>query len=150
MALSIGIFFSLMIIGLASQLPSTLYHGLVAHDVPRGVALSISRLPPVSSLFATFLGENPVAHLLGHHLAELPPRQAAILTGHTFFPRLITKPFASALSAAFTFAMIVCLLAAAASVLRGGRYRHGEAEHDDQSAAATDDEGAIAEVVAEA
>jgi MFS family permease len=152
MVLSIGIFFSLMIIGLASQLPATLYHGLVAHDVPRSVALSISRLPPVSSLFATFLGDNPVAHLLGHHLASLPARQAAILTGHTFFPRLITKPFASALSAAFTFAMIVCLLAAAASVLRGGRYRYGETAPDGEGAGAgaTGDAAAVVEVVAEA
>ncbi len=124
--LSIGIFFSLMIVGLSAELPSTLYGGLASHGVSHTVATNISRLPPVSSLFATFLGYNPVQHLLGTHLAALPHAQAAILTGHTFFPRLITGPFKSALSAAFTFATIVCLLAAAASMLRGAQYRWGE------------------------
>jgi hypothetical protein len=77
----------------------------------------------VTTLFATFLGYNPIAHLLGGHaLAALPPAQAAILTGHGFFPRLITKPFSSALGAAFTFAVITCVLAAAASLLRGGKH----------------------------
>ena len=121
--LSIGIFFSLMIIGLSARLPTTLDHVLVAHGVPRALAAHAAHLPPVTTLFATFLGYNPVAHLLGPHaLASLPPGQAAILTGHSFFPRLITQPFSSALAAAFTFAVIVCVLAAAASLLRGGKH----------------------------
>jgi MFS family permease len=121
--LSIGIFFSLMIVGLAAQLPSTLYHGFIAHGVPIATAARISHLPPVTTLFATFLGYNPVQHLLGHSvLASLSPAQASALTGRTFFPHLITKPFSSALSAAFTFALIVCLLSAAASLLRGGKH----------------------------
>jgi MFS family permease len=123
--LSIGIFFSLMIIGLAAQLPSTLYHGFIAHGVPASAAARISHLPPVTTLFATFLGYNPVKHLLGAHvLAGLSPAQAAALTGHSFFPHLITKPFATALSAAFTFALIACLLAAVASLLRGGKHEY--------------------------
>src|SRR5579871_727192 len=123
MVLSIGIFFSLMIIGLSAKLPSTLYSGLTAHGVAHAEASYIAHLPPVSSLFATFLGYNPVAHLLGAHtLAALPHAQAAILVGHSFFPRLITQPFSQALNAAFTFALICCLAAAAASVLRGGKY----------------------------
>ena len=120
--LSIGIFFSLMIIGLSSQLPATLYHGFVAHGVASGTAARISHLPPVTTLFATFLGYNPVQHLLGPHvLASLPAGQASALTGHRFFPQLITKPFSSALSAAFTFAVVVCVMAAIASLLRGGK-----------------------------
>jgi MFS family permease len=120
MVLSIGIFFSLMIIGLSSHLPSTLYKGLTAHGVGRSTATHIAHLPPVSSLFATFLGYNPIKHLLGAaQLNALPPGQATILTGHHFFPTLITAPFSDALSAAFTFAVVVCLLAAGASLLRG-------------------------------
>jgi MFS family permease len=126
--LSIGIFFSLMIVGLSAQLPSTLFHGLVAHGVPRQVASNIAHLPPVSTLFASFLGYNPVAHLLGTHLASIPHAQAAILTGNGFFPHLITKPFSNALRTAFTFALAMCVAAAAASLLRGGRYRWGEHE----------------------
>jgi len=85
--LSIGVFFSLIIIGLSSQLPATLYAGLVAHGVPHSVATHVARLPPVASIFATFLGYNPIAHLLGHAtLAHLPPGQASILIGRGFFP----------------------------------------------------------------
>ena len=133
--LSIGIFFSLMIIGLAAHLPATLYHGLIAHDVPHSVASRIAHLPPVSSLFATFLGYNPVAHLLGATiLSTLPHAQATILTGHDFFPQLITKPFASALAAAFTVAFILSLLSAAASLLRGRKYSWSAGAPTDASA----------------
>ncbi|HEY1777683.1 MAG TPA: MFS transporter [Solirubrobacteraceae bacterium] len=127
--LSIGIFFSLMIIGLSGQLPATLYHGIVAHGVAPKTATTISHLPPVTTLFATFLGYNPMKHLLGAHvLASLPASQVAVLTGHRFFPQLITKPFSSALHSAFTFAVITCVAAAIASLLRGGRHEWTEPE----------------------
>jgi MFS family permease len=117
---SIGVFFSLMIVGLAQHLPNALYHGLIAHDVPDHVAAQVAHLPPATSLFATFLGYNPIAHVLGGPtLAAIPHAQAAVLTGNRFFPRLITGPFSSALSAAFTFALVVSLISAAASVVTG-------------------------------
>jgi MFS family permease len=123
MVLSIGIFFSLMIVGLAASLPSTLHDGLVAHGVSAADAARISHLPPVASLFAAFLGYNPMENLLGAHtLHALPAVQAHVLTGRSFFPRLITGPFQDALSVAFTFAGGACLVAAVASALRGGRY----------------------------
>jgi MFS family permease len=129
MVLSIGIFFSLLIIGLSSGLPGALQHGLTAHGVPRPLAGRIAHLPPVASLFAAFLGYNPVQQLLGptgvlHHL---PAAQAHILTGRSFFPQLISGPFASALTEAFTFAFVACLIAAIASLLRGGKYHYSEA-----------------------
>jgi MFS family permease len=127
--LSTGVFFSLMTVGLARHLPATLYRGFVAHGVPRGVALHASHLPPVTTLFATFLGYNPVAHLLGHRaLAGLPAGQASLLTGRSFFPHLISGPFSSALTTAFDFAVIACLLAAAASLSRGGQRHWAGAE----------------------
>jgi len=87
-ALSIGVFFSLMIAGLATNLPHALSHGLIAQGVTPAVAHHVGSLPPVSSLFAALLGVNPVAHLLGagHVLATLPPANQAVLTGHQFFP----------------------------------------------------------------
>jgi MFS family permease len=125
--LSIGIFFSLMIIGLAAHLPGALHDGLVAHGVPETDAVRVADLPPVASLFAAFLGYNPMQPLLGPHvLASLPHAQAAELTGRGFFPALMSGPFAHALDAAFTFALIACLIAAAASMLRGGRYHHDD------------------------
>jgi MFS family permease len=123
--LSIGIFFSLMIVGLAASLPGALHDGLVAHGVSQADATRISHLPPVASLFAAFLGYNPMQHLLGPHvLASLPHAQAAELTGRGFFPALMSGPFSQSLNVAFTFALIACLIAAAASLLRGGRYHH--------------------------
>jgi MFS family permease len=126
--LSIGIFFTLMIIGLASSLPTSLDHGLVAHGVPAGVASHVSHLPPVSTLFAAFLGYNPIQHLVGSHvLSQLPANQRAVLTGRTFFPGLISAPFRSGLHAAFDFAIVASLFAAAASWTRGSVYHHDEA-----------------------
>jgi MFS family permease len=127
--LSIGLFFSLMIIGLASALPSTLQHGLVAHGVSQPDAARIAHLPPVASLFAAFLGYNPIQNLLGPHtLHSLPAAQQHALTGRSFFPHLISSPFHTALTYAFVFAIVACAVAAVASLLRGGRYHWQEKE----------------------
>ncbi len=125
--LSIGVFFSLMIVGLSSGLPSTLQRGLLAHGVPPADASRVAHLPPVSTLFASFLGYNPVKSLLGPHvLHSLPPADAQALTGQRFFPHLISGPFHTALVYAFAFAISACLIAAVASLLRGGVYHHSE------------------------
>jgi len=125
MVLSIGLFFSILIAGLSSSLPSHLAHGLVAHGVPPAQAAAVAKLPPVATLFAAFLGYNPLKQLLGGQLhAHLPAAQLAVLTGQRFFPQLISPPFGSALQAVFVFAAIGCLIAAAASWLRGGRYHY--------------------------
>jgi MFS family permease len=129
MVLSIGIFFSLLIIGLSAGLPEALRGGLEAHGISAHEATRISELPPVASLFAAFLGYNPVEHLLGPHVLNgLPHAQAGALTGRSFFPTLMTGPFADALSTAFTFSAIACLVAAVASWMRGGKYHYSEAE----------------------
>jgi MFS family permease len=124
MVLSIGVFFTLIILGLASALPSALTHGLVAQGVPRADAARIAALPPVSIMFAALLGYNPVQTLLGHVISKLPASHAAYLTGHTFFPSLISGPFQHGLDIAFDFAIAACLIAAVASLLRGRRYVH--------------------------
>jgi MFS superfamily sulfate permease-like transporter len=117
-----------MIVGLASVLPHTLQSGLVAHGVPAGDAARISHLPPVATLFASFLGYNPIATLLGPQvLHALPPGQSAALTGRQFFPNLISSPFHTALVYAFVFAIVACVVAAVASLLRGGKYHHEDA-----------------------
>ena len=126
MVLSIGIFFTLIILGLASSLPATLNHGLVAQGVPSAAAAKLAALPPVSIMFAALLGYNPIQTLLGSTLAKLPASHAAYLTGHTFFPSLISGPFQHGLDIAFDFAIVACLVAAVASLLRGGRYVHDE------------------------
>jgi MFS family permease len=105
--LSIGIFFTLMIAGLASTLPASLSTGLHAHGVPATLARQVGRQPPVSILFAAFLGYNPIQKLLGSHaLSLLSPANTKIVTGRSFFPKLISSPFHSGLHAAFAFAII--------------------------------------------
>ncbi len=118
--LSIGVFFSLMIIGLARSLPGTLAAGLEAHGIGTAQAEKLAHLPPVSVLFAAFLGYNPIKTLLGPKvLASVSPANQAALTGRSFFPHLISAPFSSGLHEAFAFAVACCVLAALASFLRG-------------------------------
>jgi len=118
--LSIGIFFSLLIFGLSGSLTGSLYNGLVAHGVATSASARISHLPPVSTLFAAFLGYNPIQHLLGSDLlSHLSTTQQATLTGRQFFPGLIAKPFRAGLHAALYFAIVMSLVAAVASWVRG-------------------------------
>jgi MFS family permease len=125
--ISMGIFFTLLIIGLASTLPHTLSSGLEAHGVAAAKAHEVGQTPPISVLFAAFLGFNPIEHLVGAGtLHELPQHAQAVLTGHSFFPSLISKPFSDGLDTAFGFAIVACLIAAGASLMRGGRYTHTE------------------------
>ena len=120
--LSIGIFFTLMITGLAATLSTTMTGGLEAHGVPAAVAVQVGHLPPVSILFAAFLGYNPIQQLVGPHvLGQLSAANASALTGREFFPQLISGPFAAGLHQAFTFSLLVCLVAAVASWSRGKR-----------------------------
>jgi len=123
-ALSIGVFFSLMIAGLASTLPTTLTSGLQRQGVPFSVAHQIGTLPPVSSLFAAVLGVNPIGHLLSSLgvLSTLPQASQQTLTGRAFFPDLISGPFHHGLVIVFAVAAGLAALAGLASLMRGGRY----------------------------
>jgi MFS family permease len=122
-ALSIGVFFSVMIAGLASRLPVTLASGLRQQGVAPGVAHQVAALPPVSSLFAAVLGVNPLGHLLAARggLAGLPAAARQTLTGREFFPGLISGPFQHGLVIVFVLAAVLAALAALASALRGAR-----------------------------
>jgi MFS family permease len=120
-ALSIGVFFSLLVAGLAASLPGALSTGLVAQGVPAPVAHQVAGLPPVSTMFAAFLGTNPIAHLLEPSgvLHTLPAANRDTLTGTTFFPELITGPFHHGLVTVFTAAAVLAVISALASLLRG-------------------------------
>ena len=142
-AVSIGVVFTLMIAGLSRALPSTLSGGLTRVGVPSGVAHQIATLPPVSSLFASVLGVNPIGHLLAPTgvLARLPAASRAELTGREFFPSLLSGPFHTGLIVVFGVSAALSVLAGLASLLRGGRAADGPAvpvrgpEHAGRSAA---------------
>ena len=122
-SLSIGIFFSLMIAGLAHTLPAALSSGLQQQGIPASMAHQVADTPPVSSLFAAFLGYNPMAELLApfNGLAQ-PGVNAEVLTGKTFFPELITGPFHTGLVVVFSAAAIMTVIGAIASLFNPGRY----------------------------
>jgi MFS family permease len=139
--MSIGVFFTLMIVGLSSTLPQTMTAGLEAHGVAAATASQVAHLPAVSILFAAFLGFNPIQQLLGPHvLAGLSAQNRAVLTGRSFFPHLISSPFRAGLHEAFAFAIVACLLAGLASLMRGGRYAdNGEPAAPPGPASATEE-----------
>jgi len=119
---SIGLFFTVITLGLAARLPHALQSGLVAQGVPAAQAHSIAALPPIGSLFAAFLGFNPIKQLLpSAQAAHVSASHYAYLTGRGFFPHLIAGPFGHGLHLAFFMAAGVCLLGALFSALRGGK-----------------------------
>jgi MFS family permease len=126
--LSIGVFFSLMVTGLASTLPHTMLTGLTAQGVPAKSAAQVAGLPPIGVLFASFLGYNPMQELLGPVVAHMPAAHAQYLTGRQFFPDLISGPFHDGLGVAFGFALAACVLGAVFSALTGRPSVHQEHE----------------------
>jgi hypothetical protein len=125
MVLSIGIFFSLMVLGLSASLPHTMAAGLRANGVGPAKAAQVAKLPPVGSLFSAFLGYNPMQQLLGSPAkAGVSGAQWSVITGKKFFPHLISSPFMTGLRITFATSVLLSLIAAWASWLRGGRYVH--------------------------
>lgn len=126
-SLSIGVFFSLMIVGLAGTLPTALSSGLQEQGVSASVAHEVANLPPVGSLFAAFLGYNPMAELLEpYHALQQPGVNADVLTGQAFFPNLISEPFHSGLVVVFGAAAVMMVLGAIASLFNKSRYADSE------------------------
>ncbi|MGV9633783.1 MFS transporter [Nocardia rhamnosiphila] len=128
MVLSIGLFFSLMIAGLSAHLPAAMFDGLTAGGMADAPAQGIAALPTVGILFAAFLGYNPIQQVGGEALQGLPQTAIDHLTGLEFFPHLISDPFADGLSAAFTFALVCCVLGAIFSFFTDGRAKEAAAE----------------------
>ena len=125
--LSTAIIFSLMTIGLNASVPAAMYSGLTQHEVPVQIAQQLANAPPVGYLFAAFLGKNPLGTVIpAQVLNALPPGQMATITSRTFFPQLIATSFHHGLTVVLTFSIVMCLIAAGASWLRGGKYVYRE------------------------
>jgi MFS family permease len=144
--LSMGLFFTIVTLGLAADLPKHLYRGLIAAGVAPGPAHLVASEPPIGSLFSAFLGFNPVKELLGPTgaLKALSAHQAAYITGRSFFPSLIEQPFANGLHLAFDFAAGATLIAVLASGLRGRRYVHSTHSIADELAEGAADNASVA------
>jgi EmrB/QacA subfamily drug resistance transporter len=125
--LSMAIIFSLMIIGLNASMPAAIYNGLTQNGIPAQVAQQLANAPPVGYLFAAFLGYNPLGTLIPSDvLHALPPQQAATITSRAFFPQLIDGAFHHGLVEVLAFSIVMCLIAAGASWVRGGKYVYRE------------------------
>jgi MFS family permease len=124
--LSMGLFFTIVTLGLAARLPTQLYKGLTAAGVAPGAAHIVANEPPIGSLFSAFLGYNPIQELLGPTgaLQHLSAHQAAYITGRSFFPQLIAPAFENGMHLAFTFAAIATAIAVIASAIRPRMYVH--------------------------
>ena len=141
---SIGVFFSIIISGLAATIPSTFYNGLTRYGVPTQAAQQIANLPPTGALFGAFLGYNPIGVLLPAPVrAHISPANLNILLGKEFFPNLISGPFMVGLHAAFYISATMCVVAAVASLLRGKRYINESIGSDEGGVAADTDTAAI-------
>ena len=125
--ISMAVIFTLMVIGLNASMPAALYNGLVQNGIPSAVAHQVSSAPPVGYLFAAFLGYNPLATMIpASVLNALPAQQAAAVTSRAFFPQLILTAFHHGLVEVLIFAIVMCLIGAAASWVRGGKYVYHE------------------------
>jgi MFS family permease len=144
--LSMGLFFTIVTLGLASELPNHLFKGLIAAGVAPTAAHLVANEPPIGSLFSAFLGFNPIKELLGPTgaLQHLSAHQAAYVTGRSFFPSLIEQPFANGLHLAFDFAAGATLIAVVASAARGRPYVHPAHSVADELAEGAADTGAVA------
>jgi len=133
--LSLGLFFTLLVFGLNAKVPAAMYHGLVVNGVPSSVATQLSHVAPLGYIIATFLGYNPLRSLLGTKvLSHLTHAQASVLTSRSFFPQPIAPSFKDALAVILALAVIMCVIAAVASALRGERFVHVDQESIAQKA----------------
>jgi MFS family permease len=133
--LSMGLFFTIVTLGLAAELPSHLFNGLTAAGITPSAAHVVANEPPIGSLFSAFLGYNPIQELLGptgalHHLSA---HQAAFVTSRSFFPQLIAQPFAHGLHLAFALAAAAAGIGVVASAVMGRRYVHSEKPEFDET-----------------
>jgi MFS family permease len=144
--LSMGLFFTIVTLGLAARLPGHLYRGLTAAGVAPQAAHTVANEPPIGSLFSAFLGFNPIKQLLGPTgaLQQLPAHQAAYITGRSFFPKLIEQPFAAGLHLAFMFAAVATAIAIVASAVRGRQYFHASEPVLDELAEGAAEAGGLA------
>jgi MFS family permease len=125
--LSMGVFFTIVVVGLSSTLPLAIRNGLIQGGVPATAATAASHLPPTGALFAAFLGYNPMAQLVPTSVLQtLAPATQTHLLGTDFFPGLISSPFMDALRLVFYFSAALCIIAAVCSYLRGKRYVYDE------------------------
>jgi MFS family permease len=128
MVASIAAFFAVIIVFLSKDLPSAFSSALIQAGVPSQSLHYFTSLSPTESLFAAFLGYNPMQSVLNglpqSVTATLNDGTIKTVTGLHWFPQAISGAFISSVQIAFYISALLCCLAAAASALRGKKYLH--------------------------
>jgi MFS family permease len=126
--IGMSILFTITLIVLASNLPPSINTALTSAGAAQLIPV-FYYIPPTSSLFAAFLGYNPIQTLLSQLpssvTASVSSQVLTVITGSTWFPLVIATPLMSALDVAFYFNASLALAAAVASLLRGKKYVYG-------------------------
>lgn len=123
MALSMTLYFAILIVGLSHHLPPILSQSLAGAGVPADIAGKIAGIPPTTALFAAFLGYNPMQSMIDPQtLATFSQAARTTILGTNFFPHAIAPAVMSSLDIAFYLSAAISAVAAVASYLRGGRY----------------------------
>lgn len=125
MTISIGMFFSIVIITLSGSLPSAFSTSLTNLGASNLVPY-FTHIPPTSALFSAFLGYNPVQTIIIQSGVNVNSSLYQTLTSNTWFPHAIASAFMGALHMAFFIGMGLALLAALTSYMRGGIYIYDE------------------------
>ena len=131
--LSLAIFFTVVILGLAAHLGASVPGALGSAGVPSTDAAILGHAiaaNPTGALFGAFLGENPMKTILSAvstvpGWTPLSPTVTATLTAPHFFASTISGGFGSAISSAFVVAGGLTSCAAVISAFRGRRYIFG-------------------------
>ncbi|MFZ2073819.1 MAG: MFS transporter [Methanoregula sp.] len=141
--LSMGMFFTIIVVGLTGAFPPMLSTALSAANATPLVP-AMSAIPPTGALFAAFLGYNPIHIILAGLppalLASVAPATLAYLTGAVWFPTTLAQAFMPSLALSFYIGAGISFIAALLCALRGDRYveeidgtgRDGESSTDPQ------------------
>lgn len=131
MQLSMAVFFTIVLVGLANGLSGSVSGALSSAGVTGPAASALSSLVasnPTGALFGAFLGQNPmglyISYLPASLQAQIPPSVVATLTSKQFFPNAVGPAFLKGIDVAFVLSAFLTAMAAVVSMLRGARYVH--------------------------
>ncbi len=120
---SMGIFFTILILGLTSILPGTIFSGLTTAGLGSSLSKTISsQIPPTDAIFSALLGISPmkeIVSLLPSSVSSgIPTSVISTITARTWFPGVFAPAFMSSLRIVFYSAFAITLTGAALSLFR--------------------------------
>ncbi len=124
--ISMALFFSIAITVFSQNLPPILYHEAINLGFSQTLASMISQISPSGILFAAFMGINPISSMPQGILNSLPESTRKLIGSNSFIPNIIGSSFMQGLRESLIIAVILTLIGALLSALRGKKYIHEE------------------------